>query len=392
MVVKKQTKYITELYTKKDYGNYMNIEEYRELENRAKDVFALIDNQPLRINVIYYAARGKLKEVAHSMILAGLLGEKVILNNFLDTFLPSSNNEDHYNYEIKREFNHIDVCLENESNFIIIENKVNDAIEQPNQIFQYVEEAKKTRKEVFLIYLNSVTREFPSEKSLNGAKGESVFKLIPENHFVVLSYMYDILPWLDKLENEFINKPEHRHLETSLFQYIDYLKMKFNKNDEFSNKMKEKIDELLNVNSMCSDVNRLPFYDKELSLLETYRDEINKVKVEIIEKLLEECKNQLQKELGNEINFEANKYDDKTGFVFSILKGKIVIVFTTTNYEPWWGIRVDEELREKVKNNLESRFSDIKTKGSSWNLWRYTKFSDIITDAKSIHDALKEIE
>ena len=119
MVVKKQTKYITELYTKKDYGNYMNIEEYRELENRAKDVFALIDNQPLRINVIYYAARGKLKEVAHSMILAGLLGEKVILNNFLDTFLPSSNNEDHYNYEIKREFNHIDVCLENESNFII---------------------------------------------------------------------------------------------------------------------------------------------------------------------------------------------------------------------------------------------------------------------------------
>ena len=99
----------------------MDIEEYKELKNRANDVFALIDNQPLRINVIYYAARGKLKEVAHSMILAGLLGEKVILNNFLDTFLPSSNNEDHYNYEIKREFNHIDVCLENEFNFIIIE-------------------------------------------------------------------------------------------------------------------------------------------------------------------------------------------------------------------------------------------------------------------------------
>ena len=57
----------------------MDIEEYKELKNRANDVFALIDNQPLRINVIYYAARGKLKEVAHSMILAGLLGEKVIL-------------------------------------------------------------------------------------------------------------------------------------------------------------------------------------------------------------------------------------------------------------------------------------------------------------------------
>lgn len=315
----------------------MDIERYRELKSRAKDIFALIDNQTLRINVIYYAARGKLKEVAHSMILAGLLGEKVILDNFLYTFLPSSNSEDHNNYEIKREFNHIDVCLENEFNFIIIENKVNDAIEQPHQIFQYVEEATKTGKNVFVIYLNSVTRDFPSEKSLNGAKGESVFKLIPENHFVVLSYMYDILPWLDKLENdEFIDKPEY--LETSLFQYIDYLKMKFNINDEFSNKMKEEIDELLGINSECSDVERLSFYDKELSLLETYRVEINKVKIQIVKKLLEECKNQLQTDLENKINFEANKYDDETGFVFSILNGNIKIVFTTTNCKPWWGV------------------------------------------------------
>lgn len=300
--------------------DYMDIEEYKKLKNHANDVFALIDSQPLRINVIYYAARGKLKEVAHSMILAGLLGEKVILNNFLDTFLPSSNNENHYNYEIKREFNHIDVSLENESNFIIIENKVNDAIEQPHQIFQYVEEAKKTGKNVFVIYLNSVTRDFPTEKSLNGANGKSVFDLIPGNHFVVLSYMYDILPWLDKLENdEFIDKPEY--LETSLFQYIDYLKMKFNINDEFSNKMKEEIDELLGINSECSDVERLSFYDKELSLLETYCVEINKVKIEIVKTLLEECKKQLQIDWGNKINFEANKYDDKTGFIFSILNG-----------------------------------------------------------------------
>ena len=84
-----------------------------------------------------------------------------------------------------------------------------------------------------MIYLNSVTRDFPTEKSLNGANGKSVFDLIQENHFVVLSYMYDILPWLDKLENDFINEPEYRYLETSLFQYIDYLKMKFNINGEF---------------------------------------------------------------------------------------------------------------------------------------------------------------
>lgn len=369
----------------------MDIEEYKKLKNHANDVFALIDNQPLRINVIYYAARGKLKEVAHSMILAGLLGEKVVLNIFLDTFLSSSNHEAHYDYEIKREFNHIDVSLENESNFIIIENKVNDAIEQPHQIFQYVEDAKKTEKNVFVIYLNSVTRDFPTEKSLNGANGESVFDLIPENHFVVLSYMYDILPWLDKLENDFINEPEYRYLETSLFQYIDYLKMKFDINGEFLNKMKEEIDELLGIDSECDDVKRLNYYKNELSLLETYRDEINKVKIEIVKKLLEDCKKQLQINWGNKINFEANKYDDKTGFIFSILNGKIEIVLTTTNYEPWWGFRVkDEKLRECVKRKLEFCFCNIKT-GSPWDLWRYTKFSDIMLDAKSINEVMKEI-
>lgn len=370
----------------------MDIEEYKKLKNHANDVFALIDSQPLRINVIYYAARGKLKEVAHSMILAGLLGEKVILNNFLDTFLPSSNHEALYDYEIKREFNHIDVSLENESNFIIIENKVNDAIEQPHQIFQYVEDAKKTGKNVFVIYLNSVTRDFPTEKSLNGANGKSVFELILKNHFVVLSYMYDILPWLDKLINDFINEPKYRYLETSLFQYIDYLKMKFNINGEFSNKMKEKIDELLGMDSKCDDVKRLYFYNKELYLLETYRDEINKVKIDIVKKLLEDCKKQLQINWGNKINFEANKYDDKTGFIFSILNGKIEIVLTTTNYEPWWGFRVkDEKLRECVKRKLESCFCNIKT-GSSWNLWLDTKFSDIMSDAISISEVLKKYD
>lgn len=86
--------------------------------------------------------------------------------------------------------------------------------------------------------------------------------------------------------------------------------------------MKEKIDELISIDSTCNDVERLSFYDNELSLLKRYRDEINKVKIEIVKKLLEDCKKQLQINWGNKINFEANKYDDKTGFIFSILMVK----------------------------------------------------------------------
>lgn len=68
----------------------MDIENYKKLRNRAKDISTFIDNQPLRINVINYAARGKLKEIAHSMILSGLLCDNEILYSFLNNFMPSS--------------------------------------------------------------------------------------------------------------------------------------------------------------------------------------------------------------------------------------------------------------------------------------------------------------
>lgn len=364
-----------------------DIEEYKNLKNRAMAILSLIDNQPLRMNVIYYAARGKLKEIAHNMILASLLGEKVILKKFLNEFMPSSfNRKDSYNYEIKREFNHIDVSLEDESNFIIIENKVNDAVERPHQIFHYVERAKKTQKEVFVIYLNSVTRNYPTENSLNSDDEKCVFDLIRKDHFIVLSYMYDILPWLDDLEKDY-NETDYRYIETSLFQYIDYLKMKFNINDDLFKEMKEKIDDLLNVNSNCCDVDRLSIYENELSLLKTYSDNINKVKIEMVKKLSEGWKDKLKEYWGESINLEANKDDDKTGFVLS--NGKIEIVFTSTEYRPWWGVRIEEEdLRNTIKQELDKRYCNIKT-SSSWNMWHYTTFSEIMSEAKYIHDVIE---
>lgn len=41
--------------------------------------------------------------------------------------------------------------------------------------------------------------------------------------------------------------------------------------------------------------------------------------------------------------------------LFFYFNGKIEIVLTTTNYEPWWGFSInDEKLRECVKRKLES--------------------------------------
>ena len=75
-----------------------------------------------------------------------------------------------------------------------------------------------------------------------------------------------------------------------------------------------------------------------------------------------------------------------------ILSEKIKIVLRLLIVSHGGGGSVDEKLREKVEKILVSRFSNIKKNGSRCNLWRYTEFSDIMTEAQSIYDALKGIE
>lgn len=193
------------------------------------------------------------------------------------------------------------------------------------------------------------------------------------------------------MQKNLTSKPELRYLETSLFQYVDYLKMKFNTNDEFLEKMKEKIDILLSINPNISDEERINFYDKELSLLQKYTDEIEKVKKEIVYNLSKGWIETLQELWGSEIHFESHKNDDETGFVF-VLNGKIKIVFSTNECKPWWGIHVENEiLKNNITEQLKKCFCDIETKNPHWDVWRYTTFSDIMSEAKIIHDALEAI-
>lgn len=244
-----------------------------------------------------------------------------------------------------------------------------------------------------MIYLNSVTRNSPTKRSLSGNDGKCVFDLIQQDHFVVLSYLYDILPWLKKLEENFVKKQENRYIKTAIFQYIDYLEMKFNARS--FDEMRGKIDELLKINSKYSEDVRMSVYNEELSLLEAYRNNISTVKMEMVKKEAQKWEDKLTEYWGNEIQLEEHKDDDKTGFVFSIWDGKIKIVFTSSDCKPWWGIHVEEtenELREKIKEEMEKNFEHLETNNPNWHLWRWTTFSGIMIEAKCIHDALKNLE
>jgi UDP-N-acetylmuramyl pentapeptide synthase len=106
----------------------------------------------------------------------------------------------------------MDIFIETESDFIIIENKIN-AGDQENQIKDYVEYVKthyEVSNNVFVCYLTKFGVE-PTEKSITK---EQLNILRKNNQFVSLSYSEDVLNWLSKLtvkENEEVLKSGREH-------------------------------------------------------------------------------------------------------------------------------------------------------------------------------------
>lgn len=364
--------------------------KYSLLIANAKSVFDFERTLPYRMNVIRSAARGRLKEIAHSMILADLLHDNSILYDFLKEFLPSccSNAEEVSQYEIRREFNHIDICLENKTNFIIIENKVNGAVEQDGQIIRYVSEAHKINKHIYVLYLKSIDKTMPSERSTKDNKGNDVFSLMKKEDFIVLSYLYDILPWLGSIESKI---KEQKYLKTSLYQYIDYLKMKYDLADDNNLKIMEQIDYLLNINPNSDADFKIDKYNEQFALVSCYSEQLRKAKWRIVNEQVTIWREELIKIYENTVELRKNPDDDATGWRFYI-KHKIEVVFSTDGGRPFWGISLKED--EKIDEHLGKLKQYFKKGGDTdyWTFWDWTTFGHIMDEVRNMYDRFKELE
>lgn len=92
--------------------------------------------RPFHLNVIEAACRGSFKETGHSLVLANLLKHPIIQYSFIERFL----NIQHEYMVVTAEKDKVDVALKGKDIFIIVENKVNAAEEQENQVYRYVHE------------------------------------------------------------------------------------------------------------------------------------------------------------------------------------------------------------------------------------------------------------
>lgn len=159
----------------------------------------------------------------------------------------------------------IDIFVETENEYIIIENKVY-ADDQDNQIHDYIEYVKEkysADEKVFVVYLNPRGYE-PSEKSISP---EELANLKNEKRFITLSYSDDILNWLGQLEF----KKDEDVLKAGIVQYIDVVQAITNKRKEVF-KMNEEI-----ANELFYEYGKLSREElkEKLHLMNSFQDNIN---------------------------------------------------------------------------------------------------------------------
>lgn len=360
--------------------------DYSSVIKFANELQSFKASLPYRMNVIRSAARGQLKEIAHSMILADLLNVEFIQIDFLNTFLPDSNvlNPVGGKYKVERENNYIDICLENDTTTIIIENKVNGAPERLEQIYRYVcNSLNRGAKNVFVLYLNAISYARPSDRSLKNEKGESVFQKISEEHFKVVSYAYDILPWLQRLLCKY--SEELKDFQSAIIQYIEYLQLKF----DINCKIMDKINLLLGIKDSFSYDDKIQYCNNQATAISSCLNEIEKYVNHIIISATSKWKSELE-EIFENCEFQEHKGDDKFGWVVKYKNG-IELVFTTTNGIPWWGIRLNGYSKKaSVLQALKQKFLDTEN-NSYWDIYKYSKYSTIMTEAKQIFEMLRGV-
>ena len=355
-----------------------------------------LDKLPFHLNVIEAACRGRFKETGHSLVLANLLEHPVIQSSFIKNFL----NIQHEYMHVTAEKNRIDVALKGKDIFVIIENKVNDAEEMENQIYRYVNEIgiKKygfTLPQIYVIYLNSITRTLPSSYSLcDKNKENNVFEALEKEHFKVLSYKYDITDWLRKLSIE--NEP---HIASALDQYIDFLENKFYTSPIYQNMNKEIKDFILkelHIEGLTLQ-EQITALKNEQEKVTTLLDSIEDLRIE----LRKEESNRLMREWQSEIEKEIALSQDEHSFGIQ-LKNQVWLGvwdgYDAKNNLPYWGFQLENykkiempDLLESIKKLIEkSNIEHYHTDEKDFIAWCTT--NEGVSRFLSLYEAAKESE
>lgn len=370
----------------------MEENEYEELINVIvglyKEKNELLDKLPYHLNVISSAARGKLKEIAHTMILTDLLKCPEIQKSFIKYFFDIEiNNGLTIHRERREELGQPDIILYNNEICIIIENKVNSGPEQDSQCGRYyliardklksVDEKNKD-EHIYFLYLNPNNRNQPSKNSLKIPDSED--KLVTDilgERFIVRSFAYDIREWLEQLYNELKDSKNEEYLKSGIYQYMDYLDCKYETGKRFdgmNNKLAEYLADGTKKIGKYDTIDKLTRLKEQAeTVVETVSNIINAKMFERNKKIIEEIK-----EIEGKCKFE--KYEQgMTEYGIKITKNECDFCIETNfgDDKIFYGIKcegIDEPIKSKIKELLSS---EVYKTNSIWPIYKYAVSSSV---------------
>ena len=225
-----------------------------------------LSGSPLMIDLLNDALRSeRLKETAHSRILYRILHDNNLQKRFVEYFFP---NVDCTFESIQIPYpdrHRIDLTIKSDNFFLIVENKVNNAPEQPSQIANYVKIAQQTYpdNQIYVLYLGGETNIYPSENSL-----PTEIRQLLCDRIICKNYKDDIIPLIESMYEQ-IDFNEQPFLKSTLLLYKTYLENKYN-----LNKMNNKLDKAL-IDTLGLD--SIPLSEK-IKVIEDQIDNIEKIK------------------------------------------------------------------------------------------------------------------
>lgn len=246
-------------------------------------------------NILY--ENSKNDENWHSRILRMLLEYHIdnsypILGSFINLLKKDNNlpikdlNEYSQPPYIYYQRENIDILIRIENDAIIIENKINWASDQEQQIERYIKSviSDPNIENVYVIYLTSDGTKQVAEYSYT----EEAKRLA--RSFIPLNYKDHILPWLRELQGDLNNQI----LSSSLVLYIDYLSRMFEQPGKdqitITNQLLEEMNNnKINLDSLEACFNIVEGASKLLDeLTKIKEDKIKKTAEDHIKKPLEE--------------------------------------------------------------------------------------------------------
>lgn len=339
-----------------------------------------------------------------SKILAGFFLQKTngdyrILKDFVNRYWGSSlssmiKSPIIITEEVVKNDRRIDILVyEKDKYAIVMENKIWDASDQPNQLANYIEAMMGgsynfNEDQIYIAYLPKIKEHLPSPNSWKREGTDESFEEEFKDRFKLIDFKEEILPWLES-SKEIQKIIDNQYFENSRFLFIDFLRRKL-EIDNIDNMAQKEIEKQLRDYFSASD-NDIAEADKLVQLI----DNLPKIDIKEVVKYLAKIRKEKTKLAMQEWltylqrDYPSNYFDDSTkghmaigttisyrsiSKFFSVFiwnyhyneANSVVIVLTDE------GAPYREEIEPKVKNLVRGKKGFIK--GNAWLYYKFVSF------------------